>query len=125
MKEKVKFLWIYTGILFSFALILIIFAGLAENNMSEEKEGYQSRIEALTKQNEELRNENNLLKQSEAALNEELSKLNEKEEINEIIEQALEKLENDKKDEAKSIVKDVDKSKASDLQKYVIDKINE
>ena len=58
MKEKVKFLWIYTGILFSFALILIIFAYLTQNNMYKEtneiSKGYQSNIEMLTKENENL-----------------------------------------------------------------------
>ena len=37
MKENTKFLWMYVGILFSFALILIIFAGLSQSNDAEEK----------------------------------------------------------------------------------------
>ena len=81
MKEKAKFLWIYTGILFSFALILIVFAYLTQNNMyketSEISKGYQSNIQILTKE------------------------------------------------KAKEIIKDIDKSKTSDLQNYIIDKINE
>ena len=64
MNSKVKFLWIYTGILFSFALILIIFAYLTQNNISKENEvinknmsGYKASIENLTKENEKLKAE--------------------------------------------------------------------
>ena len=62
MNGKVKFLWIYTAILFSFALILIIFAYLTQNNISKENEainknmsGYKANIESLTKENENLK----------------------------------------------------------------------
>ena len=36
MKEKTKFIWFYTIILFSIALILILVAGLTQQNYAEE-----------------------------------------------------------------------------------------
>ena len=42
MKQNTKFLWMYIGILFSFALILIIFAGLSRNTDTEQKEGLKA-----------------------------------------------------------------------------------
>ena len=42
MKQNTKFLWIYIAILFSFALILILFAGLTQNNYRKEIEQQQT-----------------------------------------------------------------------------------
>lgn len=90
MKQNTKFIGIYVAILFSFALILILFAGLTQNNYQKEIEQHQSEsagvrksLSALTKENEKmndtirdlqteaetLRNDNkNLLAEREAAL---------------------------------------------------------
>lgn len=129
MKEKAKFLWIYTGILFSFALILIVFAYLTQNNMyketSEISKGYQSNIQILTKENESLRSEINSLKKKEEELTQKVNSYEQTDKINQIIEQALEEYNNDNKEKAKELIKDIDKSKTSDLQNYIIDKINE
>lgn len=54
MKENTKFLWMYVGILFSFALILIIFAGLSQSSDSAETKGLENDITALSKTNTEL-----------------------------------------------------------------------
>lgn len=54
MKENTKFLWMYVGILFSFALILIIFAGLSQNNDAEQTKGLKNDITALSQKNTEL-----------------------------------------------------------------------
>ncbi len=56
MKENTKFLWMYVGILFSFALILIIFAGFSQSNDAEQTKGMQNDITALSQQNTELQN---------------------------------------------------------------------
>ncbi|MBE7037589.1 MAG: hypothetical protein E7404_01645 [Ruminococcaceae bacterium] len=126
MKEKVKFLWIYTGILFSFALILIIFAYLTQNNMYKEtneiSKGYQSNIEMLTKENENLHSQINELKKNEEKLNREKTYLSE---VDSILKNALENYDSNNKKEAKELVKDIDKTKTNDLQNYIIDKINE
>ena len=141
MNSKVKFLWIYTGILFSFALILIVFAYLTQNNISKENEainknmsGYKASIENLTKENEDL-------KSQLEKLNTELSDAKDKNEkyfeieknenteeiqsVNETLKKAVDELAKGNRKNAKNIVKDVDKSKTGDLQTYIIDKINE
>ncbi|MBO5743335.1 MAG: hypothetical protein J6R68_03545 [Clostridia bacterium] len=58
MKENTKFLWMYVAILFSFALILIIFAGLSHNNSTEQTQGLKSDITELSKKNTELQSKN-------------------------------------------------------------------
>ena len=62
MKQNTKFLWMYIGILFSFALILIIFAGFSRNTDTEQKEGLKADIAALSQQNTNLRTETTNLK---------------------------------------------------------------
>ena len=54
MKQNTKFLWIYILILFSFALILIIFAGLSHNTEDEQKKGLKEDITELSQKNTEL-----------------------------------------------------------------------
>ena len=54
MKENTKFLWMYVAILFSFALILIIFAGLSHNTEDEQKKGLKEDITELSQKNTEL-----------------------------------------------------------------------
>lgn len=129
MKEKVKFLWIYTGILFSFALILIIFAYLTQNNMYKEtneiSKGYQSNIEMLTKENENLHSK---IKELEKEISEKDAKINLFEESNKtdaLLKDALIKDDEGNSKEAKELIKDIDKTKTNDLQNYIIDKINE
>ncbi len=58
MKENTKFLWMYVAILFSFALILIIFAGLSHNNSTEQTKGLKADITELSQKNTELQNKN-------------------------------------------------------------------
>ena len=141
MNGKVKFLWIYTAILFSFALILIIFAYLTQNNISKENEvinknmsGYKANIESLTKENEDLKqklDELNAELADEKAKNEkyyEIEKNDNIEEIatvNETVKKAFDEFAKGNKKNAKNTVKDIDTAKTGDLQKYIIDKINE
>lgn len=141
MNGKIKFLWIYTAILFSFALILIIFAYLTQNNISKENEainknmsGYKANIESLTKENEDLKqklDELNAELADEKAKNEkyyEIEKNDNTEEIatvNETVKKAFDEFAKGNKKNAKNTVKDIDTAKTGDLQKYIIDKINE
>ena len=62
MKQNTKFLWIYIAILFSFALILILFAGLTQNNYQKEidlQEAESARVKqslvTITKENQKIR----------------------------------------------------------------------
>lgn len=141
MNSKVKFLWIYTGILFSFALILIVFAYLTQNNISKENEainknmsGYKASIENLTKENEDLKSQLEKLNtelsdaKDKNAKYFEIEKNENTEEIqsvNETLKKAVDEFAKGNRKNAKNIVKDVDKSKTGDLQTYIIDKINE
>lgn len=71
MKQNTKFLWMYIGILFSFALILIIFAGLSRNTDTEQKEGLKADIATLSQQNTAIATENaNLKNQLDALMSE-------------------------------------------------------
>ncbi len=54
MKENTKFLWMYVGILFSFALILIVFAGLSQSSDEEQTKGLKNDITALSQTNTDL-----------------------------------------------------------------------
>jgi len=90
LKQNTKFIWVYVAILFSFALILILFAGLTQNNyqkeitdqqtvtagvkkslsaLSNENEKLKDKIKDLQTQNEQLKNENAaLLLENDTAL---------------------------------------------------------
>ena len=64
MKQNTKFVWIYVAILFSFALILILFAGLTQNNFQKELNdqqietaGIKKSVTALTAENEKISKE--------------------------------------------------------------------
>ncbi len=61
MKQNTKFLWMYVGILFSFALILIIFAGLSRNSENEQTMGLQADVATLSQKNTALQSENKKL----------------------------------------------------------------
>ena len=61
MKQNTKFLWLYTAILFSFALVLIFIAGLTQNNYKKElavhenaSKGMQESVSQLTNHNQQL-----------------------------------------------------------------------
>lgn len=74
MKQNTKFLWLYTAILFSFALILIIFAGLTQNN-------FQKEIEESDKTNKTILEQIETLKTENAKLSEELKTISENMEL--------------------------------------------
>ncbi len=61
MKQNTKFLWMYVGILFSFALILIIFAGFSRNSENEQTMGLQADVATLSQKNTALQAENTKL----------------------------------------------------------------
>ncbi|MBE7050273.1 MAG: hypothetical protein E7394_05815 [Ruminococcaceae bacterium] len=72
MKQNTKFLWMYIAILFSFALILIVFAGLSRNSDIEQKEGLQGDVRKLSEKNLELTNEINTLNATIIRLNDQI-----------------------------------------------------
>jgi len=88
LKQNTKFLWIYIAILFSFALILILFAGLTQNNYQKEIEqqesvsaGIKKSLVTLTSENQEISDELKSLKTDVNNLKTENFKLNSEKEI--------------------------------------------
>ena len=54
MKQNTKFIWIYGAILFSFALILIVFAGLTQKESAHEEEKLSQSLSSLGRENSDL-----------------------------------------------------------------------
>ena len=88
MKQNTKFLWIYVAILFSFALILIVFAGLTQNNYQKEIEqqatesaGVKQSLVTLTAKNQKINDELKTLSSEVANLKTDNFKLNLEKEI--------------------------------------------
>ena len=88
MKQNTKFLWIYIAILFSFALILIVFAGLTQNNNQKEMEqlatesaGVKQSLVTLTADNQKISDELKNSKTENANLKTENFKLSSEKEI--------------------------------------------
>ncbi len=75
MKQNSKFLALYIAILFSFALILIIFAGLTQNNYRKEIEQQASESAGVKKSLVTLTDENEELRKKEAKLNSQIEAL--------------------------------------------------
>lgn len=70
MKQNIKFIWIYGAILFSFALILILFAGLTQKESAHQEEKLSKSLSSLAKENWALTSERDEL----SAKNKELEK---------------------------------------------------
>lgn len=64
MKQNTKFIWIYVAILFSFALILILFAGLTQNNYQKEIEQHENQSAGIQKSLSSLASENSTMKKT-------------------------------------------------------------
>ncbi len=137
MKENTKFLWMYVGILFSFALILIVFAGFSQSNDSEETKGMQNDITALSQKNTELQNRikelethnlslqtqiDNLLveKQSLEAQNASLESISEARRLSEeILMDAIEMYDNGRKKSAKEEITKLNPEHLTEAQLYL------
>ena len=139
MRQNTKFVWMYGAILFSFALILILVAGLSTK--SEEK--LSSSVSSLTREISELKAERkNLYKQIEnleqQIADKEQAKIEYYEkienslqhcegeaQINEILLSALKEKKVGNDSLAKEAVSGLDLSAMTEYQKYVYDIINE
>lgn len=93
MKQNTKFLWIYIAILFSFALILILFAGLTQNNYQKKIEEQQTESAGVKRSLITLTDENQKMSDSIKSLESELDKAKEENsklsEENEIMKNAI------------------------------------
>lgn len=141
MKQNTKFIWIYVAILFSFAIILILFAGLTQNNYQKEindqemeAAGIRKSLSALSKENEVL---NSKLKEFEAqntALMEENERLSKESraaisfydgeaETTKILLRAYADRLDGKNDEAKAMLESIDMGLLTKEQKNLYDMI--
>lgn len=127
MKQNTKFLWIYVAILFSFALILIVFAGLSRNTENEQTEGLKEDIATLSAKNTEL---SNLITDIQAELDfamEEKNALANKntlfESNEQMIAQAISEYDEEKYEECKTTLSKVDPTTLSQSQTYVYNMI--
>lgn len=83
MKQNTKFLWMYVCILFSFAVILIIFAGLSTNKDIQEEKGLKNKVEHVSSENvsfkkqiESLKTENTNLRTENEQIKKDLEEKN-------------------------------------------------
>ena len=77
MKQNTKFIWIYGAILFSFALILIVFAGLTQSSNDRELNKVQKETAGIRKSLSDLAMENNRLNEMIAEMEKENKALKE------------------------------------------------
>ena len=75
MKQNTKFLWIYIAILFSFAVILILFAGLTQNNYQKEIDLQEAESAGVKQSLVTITNENQKISDNLKKVNKELESL--------------------------------------------------
>ncbi len=123
MKQNTKFLWMYVAILFSFALILIIFAGLSRNTENEQKEGMKEDIATLSAKNTELANQLSQVQKELGVVSEEKNALAENNNLyntNELLlVQAISEYDGKKIDECALTLSKIDSSTLTQTQTYV------
>ena len=135
MKQNTKFLWMYILILFSFALILIVFAGLSKNNVDEEQKGLKQDITVLSKKNTELSTQISSLQTNIDELiqeNENLKSENETlknsgtdaQSTDELLLTALKEYDNKNYNKCREIISEVNpESVITETQKYIYNKL--
>ena len=133
MRKNTRYLWIYTGILFSFALMLIIFAYFTQSNdkfdIENQNHGMKQSVTQLIQTNSDLQDQLSEKENEIASLTEEVEKLKNKEHSwlteksnDETLATAYEKYISGEKDEAKSMVKSsYDRSKLTSIQQKIYD----
>ena len=116
MKKNTKFLLIYIAILFSFALVLILFAGLTQNNYAKqiaENQGIKQNLVEITEQYQTLTDS---MKVKIAALEAESN-------TTALLIDALILDESGKHDEAEQKIAQIDKQQLTEQQLYIYNKI--
>lgn len=133
MKSKTKFLWMYTIILFSVALILILFAGMTQQDYEKEIESHETAAVGMQKSVTELSQTNTLLKEENATLKAQVAELtatNEKltasaktGEVSTMLLNAICEYEDNDKKAAKELIAKVDSSLLTPEQLEIYHKI--
>ena len=134
MKKNTKFLLMYVAILFSFALVLILFAGLTQNNYAKElaeSQGIKQSLIQITEQHQVLSDSMKVVNQqleeanSEIEINkQEIEKLTKQNQTTDTLIEALKLFEKGKKEEAAEKIASIDKTTLTEAQLYIYNKIN-
>ncbi len=133
MKKNTKFLLIYIAILFSFALVLILFAGLTQNNYAKqiaENQGIKQNLVEITEQYQTLTdsmkviNEELETSKQEIADNEtKIAALEAESNTTNLLIDALKLAEGGKHAEAEQKIAQIDKQQLTEQQLYIYNKI--
>lgn len=134
MKKNTKFLLMYIAILFSFALVLILFAGLTQNNYAKElaesqgikqnlieiTEQYQTLNDSMKVMTKELEDANATIEKYESDISEKANQILTTEKLI----QAMKMYDSGKKNDAKTMISELDKESLTESQLYIYNKIN-
>ena len=130
MKSNTKFLWFYTIVLFSFALVLVLIAGLTQQNYEEELKthltanvGMQQSVSELSRVNTSLQEKVNKyeaqIEETEAKIEETTKEL---ENLNTLVD-ALKEYEKGNKSSARKSLADINADELTPNQRYVYNKV--
>lgn len=133
MKKNTKFLLIYVVILFSFAMVLILFAGLTQNNYAKEiaeSQGIKQNLVEITEQYQTLTDSmkviNEQLEEAKIEITDykqQINKLTSEKEITRTLVEALKLYENGSSAKARQKIASIDKTVLSEAQTYIYNKI--
>ena len=133
MQKNTKFLLMYVAILFSFALVLILFAGLTQNNYAKElaeSQGLKQSYVEITEQVQTLTDSMKVLnKQLEEAKVEiagyetTVADLTKEKEMTELLIETLKLSEKGNKEKVAEKIAEIDKTTLTEAQLYIYNKI--
>lgn len=138
MKKNTKFLFMYIAILFSFAIVLILFAGLTQNNYAkelannqDEKQGIKQNLIEVTEQNQTLRDSLDIVttEYNDAKIEiddykRQINTLTSENQITKTLIEALELYESGEYTKARNKIAPISKEKLTETQLYIYNKIN-
>lgn len=133
MKKNSKFLLIYVAILFSFALVLILFAGLTQNNYAKElaesqgikqnlvevTEQYQTLTDSMKSLNKNLEEANKKIETYEQDINQKANQIL----MTDKLVQAMQLIDTGRPTAAKEVLDEIDKEILTDNQRYIYNKL--
>ena len=133
MKKNSKFLLIYIAILFSFALVLILFAGLTQNNYAKElaesqgikqnlievTEQYQTLTDSMKSLNKNLEDANKQIETYEQDINQKANQIL----LTDKLVEAMRLIDTGRPSAAKEILTEIDKETLTENQRYIYNKL--
>ena len=133
MKKNSKFLLIYIAILFSFALVLILFAGLTQNNYAKElaesqgikqnlievTEQYQTLTDSMKSLNKNLDEANKKIETYEQDINKKANQIL----LTDKLVEAMQLIDTGRPSAAKEILNEIDKESLTENQRYIYNKL--